>query len=252
MAFFVLKKGQRTVNMCTNSLRTVKTLAFDMYGTVFNVNGLANEIKIIPSIGELKEPAFNAMWRSKQLEYTFRRTCMNKYVPMSECTAHALDYCCEMFKAPLTSEEKKNLCDKYTQLPSFSDCKEGLSSLHDAGHRIFAFSNGTRTDISNLLREAELNHLFDDIVVVDDMPSPVFKPHPYVYKHFIDESKSDSEETWLISSNPFDIIGAAACGWKTAWMKRSSDVLFDPWPDTKGPTLTISNLTELKSDIEIH
>ena len=94
---------------------------------------------------------------------------MNEYAPMSDCTAHALDYCCEMFDAPLSTKEKENLCSKYTQLPAFPDCKDGLKSLHTAGHRIFAFSNGTRNDISNLLKSAPLIELFEDVIVVDDM-----------------------------------------------------------------------------------
>ena len=153
MATLFRKNGRNLANSYSNLSRAIATLAFDMYGTVFNVTGLAKDLRSIPSIGIQKEPAFNAMWRSKQLEYTFRRTCMNKYVPMSECTLHALDYCCTMFDAPLTFDEKKNLCDKYTQLPTFEDCKQGLNMLHVSGYQIFAFSNGTRNDISSLLRK---------------------------------------------------------------------------------------------------
>ena len=58
----------------------------------------------MPAIGDEKELAFNSMWRQKQLEYTFRRTCMNQYLPMTICTRNALDYCCDMFDAPLSEE----------------------------------------------------------------------------------------------------------------------------------------------------
>ena len=251
MATLFRKSGRHVGNSRSNFPRTIATIAFDMYGTVFNVNGLTKDLRNIPSIGIQKEPAFNAMWRSKQLEYTFRRTCMNKYAPMSECTLHALDYCCKMFDAPLTSDEKKNLCDKYTQLPTYEDCKQGLNLLHMSGYRIFAFSNGTRNDISSLLKNAELVALFHDIVVVDDMKNPVFKPHPNIYQYFIDRSNSDPENTWLVSSNPFDIMGAAACGWKTAWMQRTKDIVFDPWPNFEGPTITISSLIDLKSRLKM-
>ena len=188
--------------------------------------------------------------RSKQLEYTFRRTCMNRYAPMSDCTAHALYYCCEMFDAPLSTKEKENLRSKYTQLPAFPDCKDGLNSLHTTGHRIFAFSNGTRNDISDLLKSTKLTDLLEDVIVVDDMENPVFKPHPNIYQHFNHLTKSHPENTWLISSNPFDIIGAAACGWKTAWMRRTKNSVFDPWPNVKGPTITINSLIDLKSEIK--
>lgn len=61
------------------------TLAFDMYGTTFDVKGLGSMMRAMPAI-DAKEPAFNSMWRAKQLEYTFRRTCMDAYRPM---TGHA-------------------------------------------------------------------------------------------------------------------------------------------------------------------
>ena len=184
MALPLLKNGRVSLNICSRFNRTVATLAFDMYGTVFNVNGLAEELRNLPSIGQNKEPAFNSMWRSKQLKYTFRRTCKNRYAQMSNCTAHALEYCCEMFNATLGTKEKENLCSKYTQLPAFPDCKDSLNSLHTAGHRIFAFSNGTRNDISDLLKSAKLTDLFEDVIVVDDMENQVFKPHPNIYQHF--------------------------------------------------------------------
>ena len=82
------------------------------------------------------------------------------------------------------------------------------------------------------------------------MENPVFKPHPNIYQYFIDRSKSDPGNTWLVSSNPFDIIGASACGWKTAWMQRTKDIVFDPWPNVEGPTITISSLIDLKSGVE--
>ncbi len=51
--------------------------------------------------------------------------------------------------------------------------------------------------------------------------------------------------TWLVSSNPFDVIGAAACGWRTVWVKRSSKAIFDPWEHK--PSAIISDLKELST-----
>jgi 2-haloacid dehalogenase len=48
------------------------------------------------------------------------------------------------------------------------------------------------------------------------------------------------EETWLVSSNPFDVIGAKASGLKAAWIQRTPNVKFDPWgiePDLVAPDL---------------
>jgi len=226
------------------------TLAFDMYGTTFDLGGLSDTLKALPAVGEAKEPQFNSTWRFKQLEYTFRRTCMGRYEPMSNCTKQALDYCCEMFNVELTAEEKEKLCIAYQSLPAFPDCKEGLEALKSAGHRCYAFSNGTRPEVTNLIKNAGLEDCFKDIVVVDDMRKPTFRPDPKTYRYFQSCAKSNVGSTWLVSSNPFDIIGAATVGWKTAWLKRGQEAVFDPWPSTNGPTVVASDFVELAEAIK--
>lgn len=41
--------------------------------------------------------------------------------------------------------------------------------------------------------------------------------------------KTEPPATLLVSSNPFDIIGASAAGLHTVWCKRLPSALFDPW-----------------------
>jgi 2-haloalkanoic acid dehalogenase type II len=48
---------------------------------------------------------------------------------------------------------------------------------------------------------------------------------------------------WLISSNPFDVIGAKVAGLQAVWIRRSASSVFDPWGVE--PTITVANLTEL-------
>jgi len=79
------------------------------------------------------------------------------------------------------------------------------------------------------------------------MDNPVFKPHPNTYAYFTQQTGSTPVETWLVSSNSFDIIGAGACGWKTAWMKRGNkpNYVMDIWPDAPGPTIVVESFIEL-------
>lgn len=237
---------------------SLATIGFDMYGTVFDVGGLAGMLEALPAIGQAKQPMFNSMWRSKQLEYTFRRTVMDRYEPMTKCTRHAFDFCCDMFDADVPEKDRQELCDAYLRLPAFPDCNATLETLRERGHRCVAFSNGTRKDIVSLLTSAGLDKCFDDIVVVDDMPRPAFKPSPETYDFFITRAASfdtyDSGNTWLVSGNSFDIVGAAACGWKTAWIKRGTkpNYVLDPWPDAQGPTVTVTSFGELIDVIEAH
>ncbi len=51
-------------------------------------------------------------------------------------------------------------------------------------------------------------------------------------------------------SNPFDVIGAASDGMKSAWIKRSEKAVFDPWGIE--PTIIVSNLVELADKISAY
>ncbi|MBT8317683.1 MAG: haloacid dehalogenase type II [Lutibacter sp.] len=214
------------------------TLAFDVYGTLINTSGVFNSLEKM--IGKQAKP-FMDTWRNKQLEYSFRRGLMNKFVDFSVCTKDALKFSCKLFKVNLSNAQKEALMDEYKVLPAFADVKKGLQTLKNEGHNIYAFSNGSVNAVSNLLVNAELMHLFDGVVCVEDVQ--VFKPSPLVYEHFNKKTASLKETSWLISSNSFDVIGAASYGMKTAWLQRSSEAIFDPW-DIE-PTTIINAINEL-------
>jgi 2-haloacid dehalogenase len=61
------------------------------------------------------------------------------------------------------------------------------------------------------------------------------------------ESESTASDAWLVSSNPFDVIGATSAGLQSAWVKRSSGAVFDPWGIE--PTITVVDLVEFSERI---
>jgi len=218
------------------------TLAFDVYGTLIDTHGVI--VALEKHVGD-KAAEFSQMWREKQLEYSFRRGLMKNYETFAVCTSNALDFTCESFKAQFTQQQKKDLLEIYRVLPAFEDVKEGLTSSKESGFRLFAFSNGSADAIEMLLSNAGIRDFFLDVVSVDEIKS--FKPDPDVYKHFIKRADSDGANAWMISSNPFDVIGAVSAGMKTAWVRRSAETIYDPWGIE--PTITVSSLTELAGQI---
>ncbi len=214
------------------------TLAFDVYGTLINTSGVHYSLQKI--IGEKAQP-FMDTWRGKQLEYSFRRALMNLYADFSVCTRQALEYCCAYFQTDLTPEQKDALMAEYSVLPAFTEAEEALISLKKAGHKLFAFSNGSQEAVTTLLSNAQILAYFEGVVSMEDVKT--FKPNPAGYAHFNAKTHSQKSTTWLISGNPFDAIGAKAYGMKTAWVQRSPDVIFDPWG--MEADIVIGNLTEL-------
>ena len=218
------------------------TLAFDVYGTLIDTHGLVSQLEGL--VGE-KAKAFSNTWRDKQLEYSFRRSLMQKYENFATCTSHALDYTCSYFKVPLTNEQKQGLLDQYRTLPAFNDVADGLSRIKAANYRLYAFSNGTTDAIESLLTSAGIRDYFLGVISVDDLKS--FKPNPAVYDHFLEKSGASASNAWLISSNPFDVIGAISAGMRAAWVQRSQEAVFDPWGIE--PTVTVDGLGTLDKKI---
>jgi len=219
------------------------TLAFDVYGTLIDTSGIA--VALQKHVGE-RAGAFAGLWREKQLEYSFRRGLMRQYETFTVCTRHALEYACRFFALEINEADKAELMAAYRALPAFADVEAGLLEVQSADFNMFAFSNGPQSDVQQLLQNAGIENFFSDIVSVDEIKS--FKPDPTVYEHFLQRAEADRREAWLISSNPFDVIGAMGVGMRAVWVKRSEKALFDPWDVT--PTVTITNLSELATAIQ--
>ena len=217
-------------------------LAFDVYGTLIDTQGVVSKLRNF--IGD-KAEEFSRVWREKQLEYSFRRGLMRTYETFAVCTSQALDYTSAYLDAQLTQVQKTELLAEYRGLPAFNDVKESLVGLKSDGHSLYAFSNGTADAVETLLVAAGIRELFDGVVSVDDRQT--FKPNPDVYEHLLSATASSADDAWLISSNPFDVIGAVSCGLRAAWVKRSSKSIFDPWGIE--PTLSVTSLRELATGI---
>jgi len=220
------------------------TLAFDVYGTLIDTQGVVVMLREI--IGD-KAELFSRTWRDKQLEYAFRRGLMRKYATFATCTEDALAFAAAFHKVSLTKSQRDILLDAYRSLPVFEDVKDGLSGLKEAGHDLYAFSNGTEASVKELLISAEISEYFTGIISVDEVRS--FKPDPDVYEHLLLKTGSTIDDTWLISSNPFDVIGAISVGMRSTWLQRSKESIFDPWGIE--PTVTIETFRDLKRVIEM-
>ncbi|MGY4877327.1 haloacid dehalogenase type II [Vreelandella aquamarina] len=215
-------------------------IAFDVYGTLIDTQGVTAELeKRLAEPGKAVE--FARRWRDKQLEYSFRHTVMGYYVPFAECTREALEFTNRALQAGLGDNACDHLMAKYAELPAFPDAAPALERLKAAGIRCVAFSNGTQKAVSQLLEQANLSVYMDDIISVDDVKR--FKPDPAVYAHLRTRVEARPEHTWLISSNAFDVIGAAHAGLRSAWVRRHADAPFDPWGIE--PDMTVVDLEAL-------
>ncbi|MCC5883181.1 MAG: haloacid dehalogenase type II [Halomonas sp.] len=218
-------------------------LAFDVYGTLIDTHGVVTELEArLGKSGKTELAAeFSRRWRDKQLEYSFRRGLMGAYLPFGQCTREALDFTDRAMQTQLSDVDKDHLMAVYARLPSFPEVATALERLAAAGFRCVAFSNGTYEAVNALLDQAGVLAHFEAVISVDEVKR--FKPDPAVYAHLRNRLEVAPGDTWLISSNPFDVIGARHAGLHAAWVRRSLDAPFDPWGIE--PDLTVADLIAL-------
>lgn len=214
------------------------TLAFDVYGTLIDTHGVVTALQNM--VGDQAQ-AFSQTWRDKQLEYSFRRGLQQDYKNFAVCTRDALEYTCLFYQLTLSQPQKDELLAVYRVLPAFTDVEDALNKLQQAGAKMYAFSNGSADAVEGLLQHAGIRDYFDGVVSVDGLQT--FKPNPAVYHHFLQQSGAAAEQAWLISSNPFDVIGGVGIGMQAAWVQRAKTAIFDPW-DVE-PTTVVNGLDEL-------
>ncbi|MDQ3361796.1 MAG: haloacid dehalogenase type II [Actinomycetota bacterium] len=215
-----------------------EALGFDIYGTLVDPLDMNEHLRGL--IGE-KADRFSELWREKQVEYSWRRGLMREYADFGVCTRQALDFAALSLDVELSADQRERLAEEYQNLQPFPDVIPGLERLRSEGHTLVAFSNGVEQTARVLLgRGGVLDHL-EAVVSVDDLGT--FKPDPEVYRYLARRLERPVEETWLVSSNAWDVIGAKSAGLRAAWVRRRPDAVFDPW-DIE-PDLVVENLEQL-------
>ncbi|MDS4068767.1 MAG: haloacid dehalogenase type II, partial [Candidatus Competibacter sp.] len=153
-------------------------LGFDVYGTLVDPLALAEPLQAL--VGE-QAVQFAQLWRTKQLEYSFRRGLMRRYADFDNCTRQALCYTQQVLRCELPESDRDRLLEAYLYLPMFPEVPAGLAALKAQGHQRVAFSNGVEASIRALLVNADVLPLLEDVVSVDDLRT--FKPDPEVYAY---------------------------------------------------------------------
>lgn len=218
-------------------------IGFDVYGTLVDPHAMRMQLEAV--VGDLAGQMAQ-LWREKQIQYSFRRALMQKYENFDVCTEQALAFAANSLKLDLRDDDREKLIDAYRRLPPFADVLPAIRSLKQAGFKLAAFSNGVESSLRALLEHSGILPHLDAVISVDDLKT--YKPDPRVYRHLAKRLGSSLENTWLASSNAWDVIGAKAVGLRAAWIKRNPDEALDPWGIS--PDLVMPNLQDFSSQLQ--
>jgi 2-haloacid dehalogenase len=192
----------------------VKACVFDAYGTLFDIHAPAAALSA--ELGD-RGPVISAAWRAKQLEYTWLRSLMGRYVDFAQVTADALDHVLEA-QGLGGSPVRERLLTLYTSLAAYPDAAPCLKAVKAASLRTGILSNGSPAMLAAAVTSAMLGTLLDYILSVDT--ARVYKPSPAVYKLAPNAFGLEPTQIAFVSANGWDCAGAAAFGFRVVHVNR--------------------------------
>ena len=188
-----------------------EAFVFDAYGTLYDVHSVAARCE---SNWPGKGTQLSVLWRTKQLEYTWQRSLMQRYAPFSTVTRDALAYSCEALKLELSVAQTEGLMAEYLNLSLYPDVVRTLQALNT---RKAILSNGSPDMLLPLVQNSGLE--LDAVISVDELR--VFKPAPQVYALAVEKLHLDHSKIGFVSSNCWDAMGAKSYGFNVYWINRA-------------------------------
>jgi 2-haloacid dehalogenase len=214
---------------------TIQAIAFDAYGTLFDVYSIGVLAdRLFPGRGA----ALAELWRDKQIEYTRLRTLCSMYKPFWEVTQDALVFSCRKLKLDLTLDAQNALMGQYAKLQAFPENLGVLRQLQAMGLKLAILSNGNPQMLDAAVEAAGMGSVFNHILSVDSVKK--FKTAPEAYQLGPDVFGMSAKNILFVSSNCWDACGATWFGYTTFWVNRANAPLEELGvaPDATGPDMT--------------
>ena len=200
--------------MTSKPLHGIRACVFDAYGTLFDFASAASRCR--DTLGN-EADRLTALWRDKQLQYTWLRAAQGRHADFWQVTGDALDFALEALDLAEPGVRDR-LMQLYLRLDPFPEVRAVLRQLRVAGFRTAILSNGSPRMLAAAVDNAGLGDLLDAVLSVETVA--VYKPHPKVYQHAVDQLGVAADAIAFQSSNAWDAHAASAFGMKVVWCNR--------------------------------
>jgi len=198
----------------TAPLSGIRACVFDAYGTLFDFASAAASCADV--LGD-KAARLTALWRDKQLAYSWLRAVQGRHDDFWQVTGDALDFAMEALGIAHPALRER-LMAVYLRLALFPEVGDTLRRLRQGGMRMAILSNGSPAMLAPLVENAGIGGLLDAVISVEE--AGVYKPHPKVYQLAVDRLGVPAGEIAFLSSNGWDAHAASAFGMRVVWCNR--------------------------------
>jgi len=211
----------------------VRAALFDAYGTLLDL-----ESAVAPhaaGLGDAAAPLL-ALWRRKQLEYTWLRSLMGRHADFATVTRDALGYALAALGIAAPTLEDA-LARSFRELRALPGAATLLTRLRAARIRTAVLSNGDPAMLADALSHAGLSESLDEVISVQ--PLGVYKPAPQVYAMGAARLGLEMADLVFVSGNAWDAAGAASAGLRAILVERT------PAPPERLPGEPVARVSRL-------
>ena len=145
---------------------------------------------------------------------------MNRHKDFWKITEDSLDKSMKFFK--IDNSMRNDLLDLYKALSPFSEVKETLNKLKKKNFKLAILSNGTPSLLGNLVKNNNLENIFDDIFSIEEVG--IFKPDSKVYELPVNKYNIKKDEILFLSANTWDVSGGGNYGYNSVWVNRNKNI----------------------------
>jgi 2-haloacid dehalogenase len=203
---------------------SIRALTFDVFGTTVDWRGTI--IREGQRLGVAKGirvdwKAAADRWAQKYVEARNRK---GPWLPLDEVLHRAGDEVLDEFRIEgLTKAERESWSGLWSRLDPWPDALPGLQRLRPR-YLLAALSNANMALSIALARHANLP--WDQIFGTDTVRA--YKPSPRVYCMALRRLGMEGDEVMMVAAHLFDLEGAKALGFRTAFVRRAGEDAGNP------------------------
>jgi 2-haloacid dehalogenase len=210
-------------------------IVFDVNGTLLDVHAL--------------EPRFERMfggqysvdqWFTEVLQYSMAISLAGEFSDFGDIAAGVLEMGAAGRGVRLSRGDISQIRAGMESLPAFPDARGALGRMRSQGRRLAALSNSGESALKRQLRNAGLDDCFEQVLSAASVNR--YEPAPEVYRFAAEMLHVPAHEILMVAAHPWDLLGAAKAGCRTALIRRYGAA---PFPRLYEPDVIAADLDDL-------
>lgn len=197
---------------------------------VFDVNETLLDLAALDPLFEryLGAAAQRKVWFADMLITAMTLNHVGHYVGFTEIGRACLATTAAKADKSLSDAAIEEIMQTMRSLPAHTDVIPAFQRLAAAGFTLMALTNSPPEAAQAQLEHAGLRGYFAQVLTVAEVER--LKPAREVYAAAAQHLGKEPGELMLVAAHTWDVAGAAACGWKTAFVARGGQIPHPLYP----------------------